>query len=328
MQTPFNQADKIRPTLLAYLDQVQTPQGKPLAQETRKKIVELARKFFEWAKIYHSAKFKALPPAWLQKLKFSKKQAGQGEPEKIFVEAEEVIQLVSTQFEVGDLAGWRDRAMAARLFLTGERASAAVTSPISAINFSDFSLKQWSQLGVKTKNGKSATTFLLRIPELIEMAQSWDEYVRSNLPPTAAWYAPISSQWGEQNLSENTPGENRHVALNKRLRLLYQAAGLPYKSAHKFRHGHAAYGLMHCQTMADYKALSLNLMHESLETTDRIYVHLAQKDLRTRIARLASPTVYPPVDSLREYLNHISPDDRMKAINILSETLLRERARP
>lgn len=238
---------------------------------------------------------------------------------------EEIIRLVTISFEPGDLAGWRDRAMAARLFLTGERASAAVSSPISAIDFNDLSVKQWTRLGVKTKNNKSATTFLLHIPELIAVAKSWDEFVRANLPSTAAWYAPISNQWGAQTLSEKLPGENRHVALNKRLRLLYQKAGLPYKSAHKFRHGHAAYGLMHCQTMADYKALSLNLMHESLETTDRIYVHLAQKDLRTRIARLANQTVNQPDDELRAYLTRIAPDDRMKAINILSESLLRER---
>jgi site-specific recombinase XerD len=328
METPFSQADKIRPTLLVYLCQVQTSQRKPLAQETRKKIIELSRKFFEWAKIYHAAEFKTLPPLWLHKLKFNKKHTGQVDQEPLFVELEEVIRLVTTQFEASDLAGWRDRAMAARLFLSGERASAAVSSPISAIDFNDYSLKQWTALGVKTKNSKSATTFLLRISELIEIARTWDEYVRENLPPTAAWYAPIASQWGEQTLSENTPGENRHVALNKRLRLLYLAAGLSYKSAHKFRHGHAAYGLMHCQTMADYKALSLNLMHESLETTDRIYVHLAQKDLRTRIARLADQMVNQPDDELRGYLNRISPTDRMKAINILSETLLRENAKP
>jgi len=62
-----------------------------------------------------------------------------------------------------------------------------------------------------------------------------------------------------------------------------------------------------------------------LETTDRIYVHLAQKDLRTRIARLANQTVNQPDDELRAYLTRIAPDDRMKAINILSESLLCER---
>jgi hypothetical protein len=84
---------------------------------------------------------------------------------------------------------------------------------------------------------------------------------------------------------------------------------------------------MHCQTMADYKALSLKLMHESLETTDRIYVHLAQKDLRTRIASLADQIVNQSDNELRGYLNRISPTNRMKAINILSETFLRENAR-
>jgi hypothetical protein len=39
--------------------------------------------------------------------------------------------------DLGDLAHWRDRAAAARLFLTGERALDLVTSPIEAINLED-----------------------------------------------------------------------------------------------------------------------------------------------------------------------------------------------
>lgn len=323
MEISFTQAHTIRPTLLAYLDQTQTPLGKPLAQETRKKIVELSRKFFEWEKMNHPIEFKSLPPAWIQKMKFVKRHSRQIDQEPLFVGLDEVTTLATTKSANGDLAGWRDRAMAARLFLTGERASAAVTSPISAIDFDDLSIKQWADLGVKTKNCKSATTFLLHIPELIEVARSWDKYVRTNLPPTAVWYSPISSRWGEQTLSDDIPGENRNIALNKRLRILYKAAGLPYKSAHKFRHGHAAYGLMHCQTMADYKAISLNLMHESLETTDRTYVHLPQKDMRSRIAKLADQTIDRPDDELHQYLVRISPNDRLKAIHVLSEILLR-----
>ena len=145
--------------------------------------------------------------------------------------------------------------------------------------------------------------------------------MRANLPPTAPWYASINSQWGEQTLTDAEPGENRNVALNKRLRLLFEQAGLPFRSAHKFRHGHAAYGILHCQTMADYKALSLNLMHESLEITDSIYVHLQKEDQRNRIARLSAQPVSMPNQELQQHLLSLSKQAKIDTINMLAKAL-------
>ena len=147
-------------------------------------------------------------------------------------------------------------------------------------------LRQWPELGVATKNGKRATTFLLPIPELLSIAKTWDDVVRSKLPSTSPWYAPISVHWGGQSLEESEPGKNRHQALDKRLRKLFDMAGLPYKSAHKFRHGHAVYGLQHAQTMADYKAVSMNLMHEDIKITDEIYAPILSNEVKDRIGRL------------------------------------------
>ena len=87
-------------------------------------------------------------------------------------------------------------------------------------------------------------------------------------------------------MSQEPPGKNRNQALNKRLRVLYKAAGLPYKSAHKFRHGHAVYGLTHAKTMADYKAVSMNLMHEDIKITDQIYAPLRANEVKDRISNL------------------------------------------
>jgi integrase len=318
METPFSQAHAIKPSLPAYLE---SEAIEPLATETRKKVVENTRKFFEWCKMEQAQKFRSLPTHWVQKLKFQRKNAPDIQKEPEFLLPDEVVQLASLPGDETDLAHWRDRAMAARLFLTGERASAAVTSPISCIDFDKLSLKQWPELGVKTKNGKRATTFLFNVPELITIARSWDEYVRANLPPDAPWYASINNQWGEQTLTADAPGSNRNIALNKRLRLLFEQAGLPYRSAHKFRHGHAAYGLLHCQTMADYKALSLNLMHESLEVTDSIYVHLKLEELRNRITNLAIQPIGMPDSELEQFLLGVSRQNIPSAIKILVDRM-------
>jgi integrase len=321
MDTSLDQAHNIRPSLLNYLDDLESEKGKPLAAETRKKITENAHKFFEWCKMEYGKQFYELPTAWIQKLKFQRKNGLNSQKEPEFMVLEDVIRLVNVPGEKSDLAHWRDCAMAARLFLTGERASAAVTSPISAIDFDKLALKQWPELGVKTKNSKRATTFLINIPEILEVARSWDKYVRANLPPEAPWYASINSQWGEQTLTADPPGSNRNIALNKRLRRLFAQAGLPFNSAHKFRHGHAAYGLLRCQTMADYKALSLNLMHESLEITDKIYVHLQMEDMRNRITRLASKQTGMPDGELEKFLLDVSRNDIPEAIQILARRM-------
>ena len=65
-------------------------------------------------------------------------------------------------------------------------------------------------------------------------------------------------------------------------------AGLPYRSAHKFRHGHAVYGLLRARTMADYKVPSENTMHADIRTTDDTYAVLSSEEVKRRIAGLFS----------------------------------------
>jgi hypothetical protein len=48
------------------------------------------------------------------------------------------------------------------------------------------------------------------------------------------------------------------------------------------RHGHAVWALSHAGSVADLKAVSQNLMHRSLFTTDEIYGVLTGKDTRER----------------------------------------------
>ena len=88
-------------------------------------------------------------------------------------------------------------------------------------------IKQWPSLGVETKNDKSATTFLLDIPDLLTVVEKWDAFIRPQLPPTAMWYTPTISRWGVQTLSADRPGANRNLAISKHLHRLFDLAGLP-----------------------------------------------------------------------------------------------------
>jgi integrase len=81
-------------------------------------------------------------------------------------------------------------------------------------------------------------------------------------------------------------GEHREALARKNLRAWLDKVGLSYHSPHKFRHGHIQYGLAQSRTIEDYKAVSLNVMHASMEITDEIYSRLDEKEIRIRIEQL------------------------------------------
>lgn len=319
-ETPFQQAAKLRPTFPSYVSNLPGRQGDtPLAPVTQKKIIEAGKRFFIWAKQNHHKEFGSLCTVWLESLRPPRVRESSDEHE--YVSLDEVLRLVVIPHEDDDLALLRDKAAAAMLFLSGARASAFTTLPISAVDLLDRTLRQWPELGVATKTGKRATTYLLPIPELLAVAQTWDQVVRPKLPATAPWYAPISARWGSQSLEVSEPGKNRHQALDKRLRRLFDLAGQPYKSAHKFRHGHAVYGLLKAQTMADYKAVSMNLMHHDIKITDSIYAPILSEEVKERIAGLTiSPSLLPETE-FDGLLSQLSNADLSKVLRIVASRL-------
>jgi integrase len=295
MDTPLHKADRIRPLFPAYVASLISPRTRrnappgagseiELAAETQKKIIEVARGFFTWVRSNRPQEYRRLSPEWIAALRPPRKRLSR--PEHVFVTLDDVLQIAKLKIPEDDLAIRRDQAAAAMLFLSGMRAGAFTTLTLEAIDIDGMRIRQWPELGVHTKNGKKATTFLFQIPELIEVALEWDRFVRKKLPAKALWYTPIDQHWGLQALSKGAPGINRGLALDKRLRLIFARAGLPYRSAHKFRHGHAVYGLLRAKTMADYKALSENMMHADIRTTDDTYAMLSSEEVKNRIAGL------------------------------------------
>ena len=241
----------------------------------------------------------------------------------MFVTLDEALRLTAVPVDSDDLAARRDQAAAAMLFVSGMRVAAFGSLPIGAVDLASRTIKQWPALGVKTKNGKSATTYLLNIPELNAVVEAWDAFVRSRLPETAMWYAPSITHWGDQALSAEPAGKNRKGAVAKRLRKLFAAAELPHKSPHKFRHGHAVYALQRARTMADYKAVSMNLMHEDIRVTDGIYAPLAHDEVQQRIAGLTDRTraVIPADGDLVTFVHSLSQSQMSEALILIGQRL-------
>jgi integrase len=319
--------ERIRPTLPVYLTSLPGKNGQgTLAAGSQKKVLDSSKRFFRWAKSTYPREFNRLSPEWIETLRLPRHPKVSSE--NIFVSLEEVKQLLSYSPDPGNLALLRDQAAAALLFLSGMRAGAFATLPIAALDLAQLTVRQYPELGVHTKNGKKATTFLLNIPELLASVRVWDEIVRPALSPEAPWYAPVDHCWGEQCISSKEPGQNRSRALEKRLRLLFSLVGVPHKSPHKFRHGHAVYGLLHAQTMADYKAVSMNLMHDSIEITDSTYAPMLSSDVKDRIAGLsAAPTPAPEHEApladgpLEHYLNELGKEDLGRTLVFIAERL-------
>lgn len=102
--------------------------------------------------------------------------------------------IATLTIDKSDLALWRDQAMACMLFLSGARASAAVTLPIKAVHLDEenpYIQQFWDEWRVRTKNKQFATTHLHKISNLLDIAHGWDEFVRANFPEDHLWYAPI-----------------------------------------------------------------------------------------------------------------------------------------
>lgn len=319
-ETLLSRAIGIRPAFPAYISALTGKDGKAgLAPISQKKIIAAAKRFFLWAKSMRCRGYAQVSLTWIETLRPARLVSSS--EEHIYVTLEEVITLATFPVDPHDLARRRDQAAAAMLFLSGARSSAFVSLPIQAVNLTAGCVNQWPELGVKTKNRKKATSFLLPIPRLLEIVEVWDRLVRERLPPEAPWYAVIENRWGEQKLTPSAPGENRNQMLTRRLRKLFAAAGLPYKSAHKFRHGHAVYGLQHARTMADYKAVSMNLMHEDIKITDETYAPILTNEVKDRISRLTTQSSSQSDPQLAGALSNLSNTELAQLMRLAAQRL-------
>ena len=157
-------APKIRPVFSDYM----TSKNKAkYASEYLRKLVSAHKRFMEWVAINKAGYRHKLSPAWLRTIKLPRMQ----EEEKIheFVTFEEIIEI--SKAPVYSLRDKRIKAASVLWFLSGIRIGAFVTLPIKAVNLENLEIYQFPSLGVQTKFGKSATTDLLLIPELIASGQ-------------------------------------------------------------------------------------------------------------------------------------------------------------
>ncbi len=290
---PLNDAPRQRPVLAVYLQKAGGADGKELSEIGIKRICRQARNFFTQLLINYPRQYHSITPAWIETLRPPKLDPDLPEERKV-VTLDMVRQVNQPKIDTLTLAEWRDRAACSFLYISGMRATAFVTLPLMCFDFQTRTIKQFPKLGVRTKNRKSGNTRLLEIPDLLDEVAAWDQFVRKQLPETAPWYPVIDISLGEQVLTADAPGKFRAKSLSDNLKALFQRTGLEPMSPHKFRHGHAVYAMSQARSIADLKALSQNLMHENIGTTEGIYGVSPDKEMHDRIARLGQNNDFEP----------------------------------
>jgi integrase len=271
-----------RPTFPEYLLLVRLDGGEgQLSAIYLKKILATSRYFFSWLSDNESG-HKAIKHSWIQSLKL--KRLSDVPKTREAVTLEEVQEIAISP--VSSISERRARAAVVFLFLSGMRIGAFVTLPLQAVDIPSRKVMQYPSLGVRTKNSKHGITYLLDIPELLKVVKEWDEEVREVLPPTGFWFALLSPETGEIDQNVISVGENRATQARRSIKEFFESVDLAYHSPHKFRHGHIQYGAAHSRTVADFKAVSMNVMHASMEITDEFYSNLNDGELENRISSL------------------------------------------
>jgi len=278
----FKQVVKFRPTfpehmLSARLDGA----GKPLSGDYIKKVLVTTRYFFSWLSA-NKPGYKRINQAWIKTLKI--KRQTQKPKTKDAVTLDEIFAISVAPVET--IMERRIRAAAVFLYLSGIRISAFVSLTLQLVDIDNREIIQDPTLGVRTKNQKYSVTYLLDIPELLKIVKEWDDEIRAILPTNGFWFALLSPDTGEIDTSVFQIGESRHSLARRNLKAWLEKVGLPYHSPHKFRHGHVQYGLGRSNTLADFKAVSLNASHSSIKTTDEYYSILNDDEVKNRITSL------------------------------------------
>lgn len=296
----FRGAPGYRPVFVEYLDAHRSDEGKPLAASTFDKICKVTRAFFDYMRDRHGKIYAKINRDWIDSIRPPRLRSEQAvvRQREIYT-LEDTIRLATWPAE--DLRTRRTQAGVAFLFLTGMRVGAFTSLPISCVDLDGLRVSQFPALGVRTKNKKAAVTTILPIGELMGVVRAWDAAVRAALPADGLWY-PNLSRMDEAEMSKDRPNERyREKSFREDLVELCKMAGIKYLSPHKFRHGHAVYGLKRARNMQEWKAVSQNLMHSNTGITDAIYGNLVADDQHeTMVALAGSHERRPAADDLAE----------------------------
>lgn len=281
-ETPLPKARAIDPILPAYLA------NKNLAPASITKGLSAVRQFFAFARAEWPTRYKRISESWISMLQPPRHlRLDSRLPVRQYYSLEDVLKIASVSTET--LRQERGKVAICMLFLSGMRAEALASLPVSCVHLPERKIEQLPERGVRTKNRKAAITYLLPIQPLLDVCAEWDRRARM-LSPESLWYATLTRD-GMSITATDRAFIGRHNAIERDVRLICDLAEVSYLSPHKLRHGHVVYALKNARDLADLKAISQNVMHASVTITDQVYGALLDNDVRDTIARLGDTPV-------------------------------------
>ncbi len=285
-ETSFKDIPNKRPTFPVYLLSARSDGKKErLSSSYITKVIQSAKRFLEWVSVDKKG-YKTITPRFLDTLRSPRMDE---EPKKReFVSYQEISDIASAS--VKNTKQERVRASLVLLWLSGIRAGAFVTLPLSAVDLENLEINVSPSLGVRVKNRKGRTVHILNDPKLLSVVKEWDRKVRAVLPDNGVWFAHLSPVTSEidPDITIDQVGRHRYNNLYEDMKSWLGEVSLKFYSPHKFRHGNAVYGTKRAKTFDKVKAISQNLGHKSVVTTDSIYGVLSEDDVKDRIASLGS----------------------------------------
>jgi site-specific recombinase XerD len=280
-EIPLTKARSIDPTFPTYLLTARADgREKTLAPASIIKCLTNTRQFFTFAHGEWTLRYKAASQSWIDLLQPPRHiRADSRLPIRQYWSLADTLKVASVS--TATLREERGQVAVCMLYLSGMRADALASLPIACVDLATQKIMQLPEMGVRTKNRKAALTYLL---ELLKVVTAWDSRVRT-LPPTALWYATLTKD-GMAITATTQAYLGRKDAIEEDVRLICARAEVPYKSPHKVRHGHTMYALKQARNIAELKAISQNIMHASIVTTDRTYGNLLTDEVKLIIGQL------------------------------------------
>lgn len=284
---PFPNARHIDPVFPTYLITSRND-GKttPLSYVSIYKTLVVTRAFFSFAR-NRWPRYQKLSDGWIDLLypnRMSKPEPKLDDHK--YYTLEEVRAITSVAAET--LHEARAQAAVAMLFLSGMRGDTLVSLPLQCVDLPNMRILQIPSMGPRTKNNKAAITYLLNIPDLLDVVRRWDDRLHDRgYAPDALWYAPLNHD-GMDLYEESHAIEGRSVMVRDDVEIICKKLGVKYLSPHKLRHGHIVYARSFARSADDVKAVSQNVMHSNTMITDQVYGGLVANKVQSVITNLGT----------------------------------------
>jgi integrase len=296
---------------------------KPVSVSTKKSIILNVKKLFSWTMKHYPQS--QIEEHSLSLLKLNRAENNQLKGNKIvwYPAIDEIIYIVQPKPN-DSIIITRVKMIIIFMLITGARCMATATMLLGAIDLQYMIVYQHPSLGVSTKYSKSINTTILElIPGARDALLKWCHDLRAAgfsdkdpLFPKAANEEKSEDSsafteaqgWTKEFISAST--------INREIKKLGKAKGLPRLHPHALRHAHVEAALKACKNGEEIKAISQNIGHEKVLTTLNQYGNKSPKDLHDTIVRINQRLIKPKINHKQQFCDLLEQNREQMNIDL------------